>query len=735
MTVLPLQFRPTVNKRDTGLMNEGGWVGSNFMRFWQGLPQVIGGWQLNSTTMEGAGRKIHTWRTIEGKSAEAIGTSSHLYSRINGTQRDITPNLFDTVLEDAFTTVNGSPIVTVKFENVHRLSAGNTVVFSNQQSTVGGLTIDGSYTVTEVVTERQITITHGSNATSTASTPTGGFVDLVAPLPVGLGSNPDAGFGSDSFGGGPYSGSDAPIEELRTWSLDNWGENLIANPSGFPIFEYQAETNYLDLAFNGDFATDASGWALGTGWAYGASKVSKTAGTGANLSQNIEEVLEGGRYYVATFDVTRTAGSLKLRVNAGTTPAVIDVGAASSAITKTGTYRRLFLCPADPVDIVFEADSTFAGDVDNVTYTLYDKAYRITTAPPRVDAMFVEPRGVVVALGTTLLNGSYSATSYRCSALGNNRLWIPDTDNISSEETLSGGGGRLMAGIATRQQNLVWGDDGVFSLQYLGEVGKAFNANLVGPGCGLISRNAMAASSGFVMWMSNSGQFYMFRGVGSTNLGVPEAIICPLGEDVFANLDRNQALKVHAGINSKFDECWFFYPDARDGRECSRAVACSWTQSAGENEIPWVPHQLARTAWKAAGVLENPIAVTAPNSSGESYISEHESGQTANGAALNEYIESGDFDLGEGENLFCINTIIPDIHNQEGNLKYTLTTRLDPHGTDKVWESAAITPSTTRVFPRTLSRQARIRIDGLTSGAAWRLGKLTLDVTPTQARR
>ena len=607
MTVLPLVFRPTINKRDTGLMNEGGWVASDRIRIWQGQPQPVGGWQLRSTlSMEGTARKIHTWRTIEGKDAIAIATNSHLYARIGGSQRDITPNLFDTVLEDVFTTVSGSSIVTVKLDSVHRLKVGAEVVFSNHQSTVGGLTIEGTYTVTEVLTDKQFTITHGSNATSTVSTPSGGFVDFVAVLPTGLDSNPLGGYSSGSYGEGPFSGDDETAEKLRTWSLDNWGENLIANPSGFPIFEYQAETNYLDLAYNGDFATNADGWALGTGWSYSAGAVHKTAGTGANLSQDVEDVLEGGRYYVATFTVTRTAGSLKLRMNAGTSPAIIDIDTASSAITKSGTYRRLFLCPADPADIVFEADSSFAGSIDDVTYTLYDKAYRITTAPPQVDAMFVEPRGVVVALGTTLLNGIYSATSYRCSALGNNRLWIPDTDNICTERTLNGGGGKLMAGIATRQQNLVWGDNGVFSFQYLGEVGQAFDVRLVGPGSGLISRNAMVASSGFVLWMSNVGQFHMFRGVGSTNLGMPEAIISPISEDVFANLDRNQLEKVHAGVNSKFDECWFFYPDKRDGDECSRVAVCSWTQSAGENEIPWVTHTIARTAWKSAGTLSKP---------------------------------------------------------------------------------------------------------------------------------
>src|SRR5690606_26510779 len=119
------------------------------------------------------------------------------------------------------------------------------------------------------------------------------------------------------------------------------------------------------LSFNGGFNDNVNGWALGTGWSYGSGKVSKTAGTASNLSQDVDGVLEGGRVYRIIFTVDRSAGSLKFRVNAGDTPAVIDVGTASSAITKSGTYSRIFVAPALPKDVVFEADAAFAGSVDS----------------------------------------------------------------------------------------------------------------------------------------------------------------------------------------------------------------------------------------------------------------------------------------------------------------------------------------------------------------------------------
>lgn len=727
-------FLPTVNKQDTALQNEGGWSDSNRVRIRDGLPEALGGWTLRTVqAFAGTGRAIHGWLTLDGVAAYAFGTSENLYAVVGGILRDITPYIHDTVLANAFTTVSGSPIVTVQLP-FHGLETGNSVVFANHQATIGGLTIEGTYSVVETPTPHTFTITAGANATATVSTPGGGNVDVLIALPAGLADNPLTGYSSKAYSEGLYGGSDAAINVMRDWTLSNWGENLIANPSGYSLYEYQAEAAYLDLAFNGTLTGSANGWALGTGWAYGTNNVTKAAGTASNFSQNVVDVIDGGRVYVATFTVTRTAGSLKLRMNAGTTPAVIDMGAASSAIVKSGTYRRVFLAPADSADIVFEADAAFAGSIGTISYQLYDRATRITTAPPRIETHFTDPRGIVVALGTTNIVGDYSSTLIRNSALGNNRVWVPDTNNVASEYTVRGGGGRLMAGLATRQQNLVWGDDGVFSLQYVGAAGRAFEINLLGSGCGLISRHAMAEQSGFVLWMS-AAQFFIFRGVGSTSLGVPEIMPCPLLKDVFDNLDMRQALKCHAGINTKFNEAWFFYPDQRDGNECSRVVVASWTQATQEAGIPWVGHQLARTAWLAPGTFDNPIALAPPDADGNGFIFDHETGYSDNGAALGEYIQSSEFDIEEGDNLLRMTGIVPDVKDQGGDLLWTIGTRADPHAPMVTHGPYQSTPTQQRVLFRLMGRQASVRIAGVTPGAFWRLGKIRFDLEKTGARR
>jgi hypothetical protein len=708
-------YKPGINKRDTGLQHEGGYADSNMVRF-KGdplLPQPIGGWDiLTVSQVAGKARGMHAWRTLESAPVLAIGTTDNLYAVVGGSLRDITPKLHDTTLEDCFTTVSGSAVVTV-YLPFHRFTAGDSVSFANHQTTVGGLTIEGDYTVTEVITSGRFTITHGSNASSTVSTPGGGFVDISAPLPDGVEDAPALGYGTGSYGAGSYGSASLIPADIRTWSLDNWGEFLLANPTGYGIFEWQPETAYPDLSANGTFTGNADGWALGTGYTYSSNAISASAGTASNLSQNVEEVLEGGRTYRITFTVTRSAGSLKFRVNAGSAPAVIDVAEASSAITKSGTYSRTFICPADPVDIVFEKDASFAGTIDDVSYQLESIARRIDTAPARVDSMFVDPRGLVVALGTTQVTGEYSPTTVRNSDLANNKSWVPDTGSLASEYVLRGGGGRLMAGLATAEQSLVWGDDGVFSFQYQGTVGAAYDVVLLGTKCGLISRKTVSEQNGFVGWMANTRQFFIFRGVSNGFRGKPEVMPCPLQESVFDNLDFDQALKCHAGVNPEFNEFWFFYPDSTVGSECNRVVAVDWTTGV------WVSHQMARTTWQSSGVYQEPIAVDTNGT-----ILKHESGNTANGGLLGAWLETADFDAADGEKLLSLFGIIPDIKDQVGNIGWTIKRRLEPHAPEIVSDQYISTPSTRRVNFRHKGRQFRIRMDWLTTGGWGRIGAI-----------
>lgn len=730
-------FQPGINKVDSALANEGRYTDGNLVRFWQNKWQPVGGWNLlSSTSVSGTIRSEHGWQNKDGREFLAMGTEQGLFALAGGSVIDITPQLHETVLNNKFSTVSGTATVTVEVE-YHNLSAGDEVVFSNHQSTVGGLTIEGTYAIASTPTENTFTITHGSNASSTVDD-SGGYVDFKAALPDGLASNPATGYGTGTYGTGTYSvGASTGADELRVWALDNYGENLLANPSKYGLFEWQPEYAYNDLASNGGFATNADGWALGTGWSHGSGKVSKSAGTGSNLSQSVLDLLEAGRVYRVQFTVAdRTAGQVKFRMNAGATPAVIDVDEASSPITKNGTYSRLFLCPAVPSDVVFEADSSFNGSIDDVSYTLESKAYRVNEAPWRMDSMYVNANGVVVAVGCSDIDGAYVSNAVRNSGAGNIRDWTPDAASASSINYLRGGGGRLMCGLATRQQDLIWADNGVFSLQYNSADpldGKAFTVNLIGTGCGAISRNAVAEHNGFVMWRSRE-KFYIFKGVGATNLGVPEIINSTLDDDILENIDEGQLMKCCAGVNPEFSEFWFFYPDTRDTAdgndgENSRAVSVPWT----DENTPWSSHQIARTAWMTSGAFSRPIGAGPYGT--DSLIYEHEVGQTANGAALGWFVETGYFDIQDGDNIAHMNELRPDFANISGTIKGTISARNYSGGAAVSTTEITVNSSTQKNDIRITGRQLKLRWEESTPGAVAREGAIAFDLHQTGAMR
>lgn len=714
MLVKP-KFRPGINKTDTALQNEGGYSDGNRVRFYQGQPQPIGGWgAYNATQYDGRTRGSHAWTNLQSQPCLAFATEQKLYGGVNGgTINDITPFQHFTTLNNALSTTIGSNVVTVAMTG-HGLVAGQTVTFSNQQAAVDGITLSGNYTVTSVTSPNAFTVTAGVSGTSGAING-GKGIDITATLPTGA---------VDSTAGGA---------DARVSSLDNFGENLIYNPSGYTIFAWQPETAYPDLAVNGTFATPAS-WATTGGFNVTVGAAVKTVGTAGNLSQNIAGLDLGGRVCIVRFTVTVSAtGELRFKVNAGAIPAVISVGTASTLIETSGTYERIFIMPADPVDIVFEAATNLGATIDNVSYGLYSKAYPITTAPTRVDQCWVDSNGVIVAAGCTTTEGVYDGTCVRNSDIANAALWIPDTDNVASEVFLRGGG-RMMAGCATGEQSVVWGDDAMFALAWLGQPGAAFDPFLLSPKCGLLSRHSFVKAGPFIIFATNTKEFWMFEGVADNTRGKPIKIPSPLRDDFFDNFDMEQALKCHGGLNPAWTEAWFWSPDTRDvsggaAGECSRYVAFNWVENA------WHCGLMARTSWIASGAeLPEPIAFE-PAASNKTLIYKHETGTTAAGALLGAWIKTSALDLEDGDKLSTVVAIAPDFKAQSGDIEVTFYGRDFPNAPELTYGPYVLEPGSDRVPTRVMGREISLRFDWVTTGGFGRSGAHRFDMGGTGARR
>lgn len=708
MALTKIALKPGINRDDTPLSAEGGYTDADKVRFVRGQPQTIGGWDLlTSSTFSGIARGAHAWIDAAGRKHLAWGTATSLYVLSSSTLRDITPVFDRGGLTDPFTTTSGSAVVIVAHTG-HALATGQIATFSNQTAAVGGLTLSGAYTVT-VTDADHYTVTAGSNASSSA---TGGAnVDYSYSMTTGLvdGIGESGGYGSGAYGSGGYGGTvTSSATQPRVWSLDSFGENLLAVPRGGALYEFQPSIDYPELVTNGDFAS-ATGWTAGTGWVIGLGVATATAGSASDLSRPV--TMTAGAVYRVQFTVTRTAGYLSFKTNGGALS-----GNASWLIGVSGTYDRLFRATPGSTSIVFSKDGAFAGTIDNVSVSLASTAYRVQEAPSNNDAMFVDPNGIVVLIGTNLYLDVYNQLAIRWSDIQDVTAWVPTPSNLSGDTLLSVGG-RAMGGIVSRAQNLLWTDTALYTMTFTGDASDPFVFRLAGTGCGLIGPLARAEYNGAAFWMSKDN-FFSFQG------SVPQPIPSGLRRDLFDNLADGQREKIVAGINSAFSEVWWFYPDSRDGSECSRYVILQF------EEGHWSCGQLNRTSWVRSGAFENPIALSAD---GHVYL--HERGQTAAGSALASFVEASYFDVQDGENLMFVRRIVPDFEGQAGPVTFDIYYKRFPNAAEVFKGTYTAATNTEKIDLRVTARQIKFRLAGNAAPSFYRLGALKFDALPTGQTR
>ena len=257
MPLQKLALKPGVNRENTRYTSEGGWYESDKIRFRQGTPEKIGGWErISATTFLGICRSLWNWVTLGSQNLIGAGTNLKFYIENGGAYNDITP-LRDTVtLTNPFTTVSGSPTVTVVDAN-GGYTSDDFVTFSGA-SAVGGLTLNDEYQITLVTTaSNTYTITASSNASSSATG--GGTVSAAYQINVGASAVvPLVGWGASSWGSGPWGVGESSSLQIRLWSQANFGEDLIFGPRGGAIYFWDATNGITTRGVLLSSLTDAS---------------------------------------------------------------------------------------------------------------------------------------------------------------------------------------------------------------------------------------------------------------------------------------------------------------------------------------------------------------------------------------------------------------------------------------------------------------------------------------------
>ena len=247
MPLQKLQFRPGLNREGTDYSNEGGWYDGDKIRFRSGFPEKIGGWQqVNNNQYLGVARSLWIWLDGDqgaGNVYTGVGTNLKYYILFGGIYNDITPfKQTDTLTSVANTisTVNGSNVVTIT-DSGYNPGVGDYVTITSTVAVNGVQFAGGDYQVQSVPSSTTFTVNFATNANATGSG-TGGTVTLKYEYPSGLnvysiGTGWGAGpWSRGSWGSGYTSGIG---QQLRLWSNDNFGGDLVIAPRGGPIFYWK----------------------------------------------------------------------------------------------------------------------------------------------------------------------------------------------------------------------------------------------------------------------------------------------------------------------------------------------------------------------------------------------------------------------------------------------------------------------------------------------------------------
>ena len=246
MPLVDMPFQPGVDKQDTPTGAEGRWIDSDNIRFRYGLPEKIGGWEkVTSDALVGAARRIHAWSSLDGSPYTSIGTNKKLYVYVDSEWSDITPiRASGTGNITNFTTANTETTVVVH-DTAHGAREGDFVTISGVSGTVNGIiaaNLEGEFEITALgdtaspptdqTNKYQVTAKAAATSTGAAGETANAAYQINTDPPV---STAGYGWGAGTWGASTWGTSRAGLTGVEAvqldsgkWSLDNWGEDMIA---------------------------------------------------------------------------------------------------------------------------------------------------------------------------------------------------------------------------------------------------------------------------------------------------------------------------------------------------------------------------------------------------------------------------------------------------------------------------------------------------------------------------
>ena len=699
MPLSKILFKPGVNKENTRYTTEGGWYEADKVRFRQGSPEVIGGWQpFSAATFQGVCRSLWNWVTLGGNNLIGVGTNLKFYINQGGLYYDVTPiRATSTINVNPFAATNGSATITVTDTN-HGALTGDFVTFSGAVSLGGNITatvLNAQYQVTFLTANTYtFTATATANATDAAGSP-GGGASVVATYQIGVGPAipvPLVGWGAGTWGetGTTWGNGGTSTSALRLWNQINYGQDLVYGPRTGGIYYWEANNG---VATRGVLLNTLGG------------NVSFTSASPTVVTATVAYT-EGA---ALQFDATT---SLPINVSAATTYYVYNVNGltfnlldaagaeVNTASTGTGVYISLI------VDVPTVQNNLTVSDTSRFIITFGSNDYGSNVLDPM------------------LIRWSAQDSIYN---------WTPNITNQAGSIRVSHGS-EIITTVQTRQEIVVFTDSAIYSLQYLGPP-YVWVPQLLGDNISIMSPEAAVIASGVVYWMGVD-KFYVYDGRVNT-------LPCDLRRHVFQDLNQEQSLQVFSGTNEGFNEVWWFYCSA-NSTVVDKYVIYNYTEKI------WYYGTMKRTAWLDSGLQTVPIAANYfPNTLTGNLIN-HETGlnddTTGTATAIDAYISSSEFDIGDGHNFGFVWRVLPDLtfENAENTPaavapQVTMTlyglansgsgTTSSASGTVVKGSTYVITEEFTgQIFTRMRGRQMIFKISSNQVNTCWQLGAPRIDI-------
>ena len=765
---------------------QGTWYDSDKVRFRKGFAEKIGGWaKYVLATYLGTARKLHDWVTDSGNKYVGLGTNLKLYVNFGDNYYDITPTRTTITLgADKIAAVNGTAVVTIDTTSSHGAVAGDYVTIASATA-VAGIGTGALNTEHRIVAlgdpnnadpSTKFRVVCSTKATSSAS---GGGSSVTAAFQINIGLNEyvkGSGWSADTWGSSTW-GSSATLGQslqLRLWSIVNFGDDMIANARQGNIYYWDessgtgtAATALSDIIrravdLTNDPITTASGSTVIT--------VLDKAGHGATAGDTV--TISGvdatiGGIIAARLNVEMTVASVPTKATftadiggANASGSATGGGAAVVAVYKAGTYYT-------PT----AAHQVMMSDVARHVIALGCNEIGGTAINPLlVRWSSSENAGAWQPLSTNSAGGQeISACSEIVGAMMTRQeilIWT-DCSIVSmryigspfyfSFTEVAKGMSMVSPNAAVNAGGTVYFMDRGAFYTYSGTAQR-----LVCPVLGTVFDDFDDSQAYKVVAGSNTdfSEVIWFYPSESGNGEIDKYVIFNYAENIWYNGTMVRGAWNHAGTKS--------YPLASSIRERdlgSNPIATS--SSSGTVTVTDSGHELSvndeiifnnvSTVGGFSTVVLNNQHTVASVTDTDTYtitladlatssatgggatakgiypnlLYSHESGHDDDGSAMTAYIETGDIELGEGDQFWSLNRIIPDIQFRDGDSTDEVTVSLNGHNYPAQAQfeiaSAAITSSTDQSFIRGRARQVSMKVQSTGAGYGWRVGQIRLD--------